>query len=171
MYLFIKEVEFCGHCLREGVTKPLPGRLLSLEKWELPKTITALRSFLGFCNYYAGYVHNFSSLTTPILEKLKVGKLDGKKGSKLKLVWEQNEIQAFELVKKALLAELSLQLVDPNKPFILRVDSSGYAVGAVLEQTARTSGMPTVQDAFSGKTTPVAFMSANCPHRRSELGT
>ena len=48
---FIKDVEFCGHCLREGVTKPLPGRLLSLEKWELPKTITALRSFLGFCNY------------------------------------------------------------------------------------------------------------------------
>ena len=49
--------------------------------------------------------------------------------------------------------------MDPNKPFILRVDLSGYAVGAVLEQTARTSGMPTVQDAFSGKTTPVAFMS------------
>ena len=88
-----------------------------------------------------------------------MGRLDGKKGSKLKLVWEQNEIQAFESVKKALLAELSLQIVDPNKPFILRVDSSGYAVGAVLEQTARTSGMPTVQDAFSGKTTPVAFMS------------
>ena len=83
---FIKEVEFCGHCLKEGVTKPLPGRLLSLEKWELPKTITALCSFLGFCKYYAGYVCNFSTLATPILEKLKLGRFDGKKGSKLKLV-------------------------------------------------------------------------------------
>ena len=108
------------------MTKPLPGRLLSLEKWELPKTITALRSFLRFCNC------NFSTLATPILDKLKVGRFDGKKGSKLKLVWEQDEIQAFESVKKALLAELSLQIVDPNNPFILRVDSSGYVVGAVL---------------------------------------
>ena len=32
-------------------------------------------------------------------------------------------------------------------------------MGAVLEQTARTSGMPTVHDAFSGKALLVAFMS------------
>ena len=70
---FIKEVEFCG---REG-DHTLPGRLLCFEKWELPKTITALRSFLGFCNYYAGSVYNFSTPATPIVEKLKVGRFDG----------------------------------------------------------------------------------------------
>ena len=75
----------------------------------------------------------------------------------MKFVWEQDEIQAFKSVKKASFAELSLQIVDPTKPFILRMDSSWYVVGAVLEQTARTSEMPTVQDVFSGKKSASGF--------------
>ena len=79
----------------------------------------------------------------------------------MKLVWEQNTIQAFKSGKKALWAESSLQAVNLEKYFILRVDSSGYAVRVVLEKSVRTSaqGMPTIQDAISGKTVPVAFMS------------
>jgi len=43
--VFQLEVEFCGHVLREGVCMPSPGKLLPLQKWELPETVTALRSF------------------------------------------------------------------------------------------------------------------------------
>ena len=70
-----------------------------------------------------------------MLEKLKVGRVEGKKGSKVKLVCTAEEINAFNEVKAAMLKTLSLQVVELDKPFILRVDSSGYAVGAVLEQT------------------------------------
>ena len=48
--LFVKEVEFCGHILGEGVRKPAPGKLRAIEKWEVPPTISALRAFLGFTN-------------------------------------------------------------------------------------------------------------------------
>ncbi len=44
-YMFMGEVEFCGHILREGRRSPAPGKLLSIQKCELPGTVTALRVF------------------------------------------------------------------------------------------------------------------------------
>ena len=54
--LFVKEVEFAGHVVGHGQRRPMPGRLASLHHWEKPQTISELRSFMGFCNYYSGYV-------------------------------------------------------------------------------------------------------------------
>ena len=54
--LFVQDVEFCGHVLREGQRFPAPGKLKALEKWELSTTLRELRGFLGFCNYYEEYV-------------------------------------------------------------------------------------------------------------------
>ena len=45
--LFVKEVEFCGHILGGGVRRPAPGKLMAIEKWEVPKTISELRAFWG----------------------------------------------------------------------------------------------------------------------------
>ncbi len=43
--MFMGEVEFCGHILREGRRSQTPGKFLSIQKWELPGTVTALRGF------------------------------------------------------------------------------------------------------------------------------
>ena len=45
--LFMEEVGFCGHILRDGVRRPSPGKLLPIKLWELPTTLTKLRGFLG----------------------------------------------------------------------------------------------------------------------------
>ena len=53
-----------------------------------------------------------------------------------------------------------LQCVNPDKPFILRVDASGRAVGAALEQFAEdTTERPTPENQAGKKTVPVAFCS------------
>ena len=38
--MFVLEVEFCGHVLRDGTRRPAPGKLLTIQKWELPRTVT-----------------------------------------------------------------------------------------------------------------------------------
>ena len=50
---------------------------------------------------------------------------------------------AFEAIKARLCGNLLLQRVNPDKPFVLRTDASGYAVGASLEQMVDEVRMPT----------------------------
>ena len=146
--LFVKEVEFAGHVVGHGQRRPMPGKLASLHHWEKPKTISELRSFMGFCNYYSGYVRMYAELSGPLHKMLQVGKFDGWKGSKKKLAWTPEAEDAFNSLKERLLGQLGLFLVDPDKGFVLRTDASDYAVGAVLEQ---------IRD--DGSHVPVAFWS------------
>ena len=145
--LFVKEVEFAGHVVGHGQRRPMPGKLASLHHWEKPQTISELRSFMGFCNYYSGYVRMYEELSGPLHKMLHVGKFDGQKGSKKKLAWTPEAEDAFSRLKERLLGQLGLFLVDPDKGFVLRTDASDYAVGAVLEQ---------VRDDWSH--VPVAFL-------------
>ena len=80
-HLFVREVEFCGQLLSNGTRRPMPGKLMAIEKWEAPRTITELRGFLGFTNYYAIYLPGYATLAARLQEKLKVPKGAGKKGS------------------------------------------------------------------------------------------
>ena len=66
---------------------------------------------------------------------------------------------AFEAIKARLCGNLVLQRVNPDKPFVLRTDASGYAVGASLEQMVDEVRMPTPEDVQQKKTVPVAFLS------------
>ncbi len=81
---------------------PDPGKLLALEKLELPRTITALRGHLGFCNHHAACCKNYAELAAQLHEKLKVGRIKGRKGSKEPVEWKKEDIKDFETLRKTL---------------------------------------------------------------------
>jgi hypothetical protein len=141
--LFAKTVEFCGHVMGNGIIRPSPGKLLAVQKFEPPPTITALRGFLGLCNHYSAYVKMYAEYAAPLQEKLKVPKDDAKAGSKAKVHWSPEDLAAFERLKAALMEGLELYHLDTSKPFVLRTDASDYAIVAALEQFPELEGMPT----------------------------
>ena len=151
-HFFCEEVEFCGNLLRDGKRRPAPGKLLTIQKWELPKTVTQLRGFLGLTNYYSCYVPNYAEYAGPLMSKLQLNRVDGKKGSTKALVWKNCEKEAFEKLKAALAQNLELYRVDPDKPFIMKTDASDKAIGAVLEQQREVAPGRT-------QSVPVAFFS------------
>ena len=59
---------------------------------------------------------------------------------------------AFHNLKDALTRELKLFHMNPDQPFLLRTDASGYAIGAVLEQDQNEKVVPV--GFFSRKLTP-----------------
>ena len=97
-------------------------------------------------------------MASSLLEKLKMGRVDGKKGSKFPVTWSKDEKLPFETMKKAMLKQMCLQVVNPAWSFMLRTDASGCAIGAVVEQAPQVERMPTLVDKASGKTVPGAFV-------------
>ena len=145
--LFMRSVQFCGHVLVEGRRYPAPDKLAPIKGWELPRTVTALRGFLGLTNYYSSYVPHYAEYAAPMTSMLQLNRQDGKKGSKKVLQWPDEAIDAFQKLKRVLTETLEVFHMDPSKPFYLRTDASRYAIGAVLEQVQ------------NGQRVPVAFFS------------
>ena len=144
----VSEVVFAGHVVGNGQRKPIPGMVAAIEHWKKPKTVSELRAYLGFCNYYSGYIKMYAQYAALMTTMLKGNREETQKGSKKALVWNEESDRAFEGMKQALLSAVGLHLVDPNRGFVLRTEASDYAVGAVLEQ---------VLD--DGRHVPVAFWS------------
>ena len=65
---FLESVEFCGSLLQNGTRQPSPGKLLAIQKWKRPETISALREFLGCCNFYHSFVKDYAKYAAPLTD-------------------------------------------------------------------------------------------------------
>ena len=92
----VSEVVFAGHVVGNGQRKPIPGKVSAIEHWEKPKTVSELRAYLGFCNYYSGYIKMYAEYAAPMTTMLKGNREETKKGSKKALVWTEESDRAFE---------------------------------------------------------------------------
>jgi hypothetical protein len=145
----MREVVFVGHILSRGQRSPAPGKITALQNWPQPNTVTKMRGFLGLANHYSSYVPNYAHLAAPLMDMLKVGRADGKKGSQVKLKWTPERERAWIELRKAVTNDLVVFQLHPDSPFLLCTDASDYAIGAVLEQNR------------DGKPVPVGFLAEN----------
>ena len=144
-----KSVVFCRSLLENGTRRPSSRKLVAIQKWKRPETITELRGFLGCCNFYHTFVPNYAKLAAPLTEIQKVGRDAGKAGSKLRFKSTNQCEEAFHYLKGALCEVATLHVPKFDKAFYIRTDASRYATGAVSEQV----------DEATGDNYPLAFWS------------
>ena len=60
------EVEFLGMIVGCGYIHMDPAKLSAIATWPPLKTVKAVQSFLGFCNFYRWFIPNFSNTATPL---------------------------------------------------------------------------------------------------------
>ena len=137
-----------GHVVRNGQRSLLPDKVAAIQHCEKPKMVSELRACLGSGNYYSGCIKMYATYAAPMTAMLNGNREDTRKGSKNGVVGTQESDPAFEEMKKALLSAVGLDLVDPDRGFVLRRDASDCAISAALEQ---------VLD--DGRHVPVAFWS------------
>ena len=87
--------------------------------------------------------------------------------------WAPDELDSFEELKRKLTEQLALQTADPDRPFILKVDASDYAIRAALEQLPKdTEVTKFTKSEISAKTptVPVAFFSRKLSPAKGRTG-
>ena len=106
----VTEILYLGHLLTGTSISPDPNskKLEAVESWPTPQTVTQVRSFLGFTNYFRRFIQGYADLASPLEE------ITGKGAH---FSWNDQRQAAFEQLKKALLQAPVLQLADVSRPF------------------------------------------------------
>lgn len=128
-------IEYLGHQVGEGMSKPLNDRVTAITALEVPKSKKEVRSFLGMVGFYRQYIPNFSTIACPLTDLTK-------KSAPNKVEWEESHQRAFEELKRAVSKYPVLRLIDFSKEFVVQADASGVGIGAVLLQTWDEELMP-----------------------------
>jgi len=132
------ELLFVGHIVSQGTIRPDPSKLNAVSEWPAPTNATAVKSFLGFTNYYHKFIKGFALMARPLYALTRKGQ---------PFEWSQAAQAAFEQLKKALLSAPCLYAPDFKLPFVLHTDASRDGIAGVLSQTV------------GGEEHPVAFIS------------
>jgi hypothetical protein len=68
---WMEEVTFVGHVLSAKGVSIHPSKIEAVSKWQSPKSVIEIRSFLGLAGYYRRFIENFSKIAKPMTELLK----------------------------------------------------------------------------------------------------
>jgi hypothetical protein len=123
------EVDFLGHRITQEGLKMDNHKVKAILDWELPKSVLALKSFLGPASYYRKFIKNFAKIATPLTNLLKKFVVTYE--------WEEACDEAFETLKGILVKASVLKLPDFDKEFEIHSDASDFAIGGVLVQERR----------------------------------
>ncbi len=99
-------------------------KVKAILDWEPPKSVPALRSFLGLASYYRKFIKNFAKIAAPLTNLLKK--------SAVTYEWEEACDETFGTLKGIL-----VKAPDFDKEFEIHSDASDFAIGGVLVQEGR----------------------------------
>uniref|UniRef100_A0A0W0FB23 Reverse transcriptase domain-containing protein n=1 Tax=Moniliophthora roreri TaxID=221103 RepID=A0A0W0FB23_MONRR len=69
----VQEIDFLGLVIRPGQIAMDPTKLAGISEWPAPTTVTGVRSFTGFMNFYQKFIGNYSAIAKPLYDLTKKG--------------------------------------------------------------------------------------------------
>ena len=134
---FRKEVRYLGRLVSRNGYRPDPENTAALDEClKAPKTISNLRSLLGFLGYYRNFVMNFSRKMKPVYDLLKVEEevKDKRALAKRKIEWLPEHQRIVEEIVGYLKSPEVIAFPDFKEPFFIHCDASNTGLGGVLYQ-------------------------------------
>ena len=63
---WLREVQFLGHVVNQKGILVDPAKVEAVMSWEVPKSPSEIRSFLGLAGYYRRFIKDFSKIVVPL---------------------------------------------------------------------------------------------------------
>src|SRR5260221_11641123 len=120
-----QEVDYLRLVISKDCVVMDPVKVQGVMDWPQPMKVKDVQSFIGFVNFYWGFIWNFSEITSPLhvlTQKLK------------DWLWGAAEQQAFNVLKNAITSAPMLTFPSRSGLFHLECDASTFATGAILSQ-------------------------------------
>ena len=125
--LFREEIAYIGFLVSLNGMKVNPEKLNAVTHFPQPENVPGIQAFLGLVGYFHHFITNFADKAKALYRLLK---------KEMKFSWTSQQEEAFNLLKNALVHAPVLAFPNFDKEFILTIDASGYAIGALLTQVS-----------------------------------
>ena len=111
-HFMVNEGIVLGHKVSERGIEVDKAKVDAIEKMPCPKDIKGIRSFLGHVGFYRRFIKDFSKISRPRTNLLQ---------KDVPFVFDDGCVEAFEILKKALISAPIVQPPDWNLPLKLCV--------------------------------------------------
>ncbi|GKA62606.1 putative reverse transcriptase domain-containing protein [Tanacetum coccineum] len=125
---WLQEVHFLRHMVNSNGIHVDPSKIEVVNNWNVPKTPSGIRSFLGLAGYYRRFIANFSKISKPLTSLTQKNQ---------KYEWGKEQEEAFQTLKDNLCNAPILSLPGGSKEFVVYCDASNQGLGCVLMQRGK----------------------------------
>jgi RNase H-like domain found in reverse transcriptase/Reverse transcriptase (RNA-dependent DNA polymerase) len=119
-------IDYLGIVVSNGAISIDPTKRDGLATWpEQLATVKQVRSTLGVFGYQRPFIRGFADIAKPLTELTK---------KDAPFIWTPRCTATIQNLKRIVLSDPVLQQPHPARPYTLKVDTSQYAMGAILQQ-------------------------------------
>jgi hypothetical protein len=123
-----RTVTFFGYVVSKGKYELSQERNDAISAMPMPQNQKQMQRFLGAVLFFKSFIPCFSDKSSPLYEMTKDG------FNWRQETWAQDYIKYFQEIKYCLQKVIAIHFLDYDLDWIMRVDASDIAVGAVLLQ-------------------------------------
>jgi hypothetical protein len=122
---YIKQTKYLGFIVStEGITAD-PEKISVIDQWQHPRTVKAVQSFLGFCNFYRRFIKDYRRIAKPLNCLVRKDQV---------FVFDQACMNVFQELKDRLVSVLLLVYFNPVLLLQMETDTSDRVIAGVLLQ-------------------------------------
>lgn len=134
-YFFKDRVRYLGYVVILNRVEIELERVEAVQKWPTPESISDIRVFIRFVNYYRRFIDKFSKIAAPlnrIIEGIRPGGKVQRREEARKITLTPEVLASFIRLRRAFIEAPFLRHFDLKRPSRVETNASGYALSGIL---------------------------------------
>lgn len=116
-------IDFMGYEVSKDGVRPWKSKVEAVQKCQKPRNVHETRQFVGLSSYFRKFIKNFAVIAKPLTRLTRKNE---------PWVWSDEQDEAFERIKNALITRPVLALFKQGAETELHTDASVHGLAGIL---------------------------------------